>query len=421
MAEDQVPFADHEGTVPSGDVEKNERRRGILLRNAKLVFAGYVLTQLATLAGRLLGLSTVRHHEILWVTGFTLTSSALFYAITRFRKSISTGYVNLFHFGQYVIWLVAYAGWVLTLREIRVMALFCAMMPLTFMLSDTKAAKSLTIALSAFVIQIVASWYAIAGLGQPGVFKLEVYYAFCFAPSALFLCYLSGLFSQQRMEVKAAKRSAEESRDALVTEVAKTKRANAELGEAMKTIEAMARVDVLTGLFNRRHLMDALDMAAKRHARAGQAFSIVIVDIDHFKHVNDTYGHLQGDVVLREVALVLQRTLRACDLCARYGGEEFMLLLEQTRAKEAQVCAERLRQLVEQHRFTGFDPKFSVTISLGIAEFADAQSIDQCIARADAALYRAKRAGRDRVEVADFVNSRPASQPAEAAAAQPRS
>jgi diguanylate cyclase (GGDEF)-like protein len=388
-------------SVAEGDAGKNERRRGILLRNARLVFIGYVMTQLATLAARLLGLSSVRYREILFVTGLTLTSSACFYAVSRFRTRISPGYISLFHFGQYVIWLAAYAVWVLTLREIRVMALFCAMMALTFMLSDTRAAKSLTIALSAFVIQIAASWFAINGLGQVGVFRLEVYYAFCFVPAALFLCYLSALFSQQRLEVRTAKHSAEESRDALSIEVEKTRRANAELAEAMKTIEAMARVDALTGLFNRRHLMDALDLARKRHSRTRQAFSIVIVDIDHFKNINDTYGHLQGDAVLREVAIALQRTLRACDLCARYGGEEFVLLLELTRADEARACAERLRLLVAQHRFAGFDADVSVTISLGVAEFADAERIDQCIARADAALYRAKRSGRNQVAVAD--------------------
>jgi diguanylate cyclase (GGDEF)-like protein len=387
-------------TAPDSDAEKNERRRLILLRNAKLVSAGYLMTQLATLAARLLGLSSVRLHEILFVAGFTLTSSALFYAISRYRKTITTGYVSLFHFGQYVIWLLAYAVWVLTLREIRVMALFCAMMPLTFMLSDTKAAKSFAIALTAFVIQIAASWYAITVLGQVGVFKLEVYYAFCFAPAALFLCYLSGLFSRQRLDVQAAKHSAEESRDALRIEMEKTMRANTELAKAVQTIEAMARVDALTGLFNRRHLMDALKLARDRHSRTRQAFCVVIVDIDHFKAVNDTHGHLGGDTVLREVAQVLQSTLRSCDLCARYGGEEFMLLLEQTRVQEATICAERLRLLTQQHRFGGFDADYSVTISLGIAEFVDGESIEECIARADAALYAAKRGGRNRVEVA---------------------
>jgi diguanylate cyclase (GGDEF)-like protein len=383
-----------------GDVDKNERRRAILLRNVTLVFVGYLMTQLAALAARLLGLSSVGYGEILFVAGFTLGSSAAFYAVSRFKASISNGYVGLFHFGQYVIWLVAYAVWVLTLREIRVMALFCAMMPLTFMLSDTKAWQSLTIALSAFVIQIAASWVAIAHLGQVGSFKLEVYYAFCFLPSALFLCYLAGLFSRQRQEVRAAKHGAEQSRDALAVEMARTQHANAELAAAMQTIEAMARVDPLTGLYNRRHLMDALDLAHKRQARSRQTFSIVMVDIDHFKQINDTHGHLQGDAVLREVAQALQRTLRGCDLCARYGGEEFMLLLEQTRAEEAGVCAERVRLLVQQHAFTGFDAAFSVTVSLGVAEFADGETLEQCIARADAALYRAKHGGRNRVESA---------------------
>jgi diguanylate cyclase (GGDEF)-like protein len=146
--------------------------------------------------------------------------------------------------------------------------------------------------------------------------------------------------------------------------------------------------------------MDALEMAYQRQARNGQTFSVVMVDIDHFKQVNDVHGHLGGDAVLREVALVLQRTLRACDLCARYGGEEFMLLLEQTRAEEARICAERLRSLVQQHRFADFGAGFSATVSLGVAEFAAGERLDECIARADAALYRAKRAGRNRVEVA---------------------
>jgi diguanylate cyclase (GGDEF)-like protein len=386
--------------VPVGELDKNERRRAILLRNAKLVFVGYLMTQLAALAARLLGLSSVRYLEILWVAVLTLGASAGFYALSRVRKSISRAYVNVFQFGQYAIWLGAYAAWVLTLREIRVMALFCAMMPLTFLLADTKAARSLIIALSAFGVQIAASWVAVEKLGQAGSFKLEVYYAFCFLPSALFLCYLAGLFSRQRLEVSTAKHSAEQSRDALAAEMARTQQANAELAAAMKTIEAMARVDSLTGLFNRRHLMDALEMAYQRQARNGQTFSVVMVDIDHFKQVNDVHGHLGGDAVLREVALVLQRTLRACDLCARYGGEEFMLLLEQTRAEEARICAERLRSLVQQHRFADFGAGFSATVSLGVAEFAAGERLDECIARADAALYRAKRAGRNRVEVA---------------------
>jgi diguanylate cyclase (GGDEF)-like protein len=390
-------------SVKGDDSGKNERRRKIMLRDAVLVFVGYLITQLATLVAHLLQLSSVRYGEILFVTGFTFASSAIFYAITRFKRVISPVYVNLFQFTQYVIWLGIYAVWVLTLREIRVMALFGALMALTFTLADTKATKSLAIAAGAFLIQIGASHYAIVSLGQVGAFEIEVYYAFCFAPAALFLCYLSGRFSQQRMEVRTAKRSVEESRDALATEVERTKRANAELAEAMKIIEEMARIDPLTGLFNRRHLMDSLDLARKRTLRTRQTFSIVIVDIDFFKKVNDTYGHLHGDAVLRGVAAALQRTLRESDICARYGGEEFMLVLEQTRAEPAAQCAERLRRIVEQERFAGFDAGFSVTISLGIAEYADGESVEQSVARADSALYRAKRGGRNRFEVADRV------------------
>ena len=392
-----------------GDPERNERRRRILSRNSGLVLIGYAITQLAALAARLLGLSSVHFGEIVFVTVFTMASTLVFYAALRLRKTVSTRYARLFQMGQYLTWLVAYAIWVVTLREIRVMALFCAMMALTFMLSDTKASKSLGIALGAFLIQILASWYAIHGLGQPGVFKLEVYYAFCFAPAALFLTYLSGLFSRQRLEVKRVKRGAEDSRDALAIEVARSRRANAELAQAMQTIEAMARMDSLTGLSNRRHLMESLELARKRHARTRLPFSVIVVDIDHFKNINDSFGHPQGDAVLRELARLLQSTLRDCDLCARYGGEEFMLLLEKAGAEEAARCGERVRGLVEKQKFAGLPPGFSVTISLGIAQFAEGESVDQCIARADAALYRAKRGGRNRWELAALLAAEPAS------------
>lgn len=392
-------------TKGEGDFDKDERRRRILLRNAVLVFVGYCLTQLATLAAHLLGLSSVRYGEILFVTGFTLASSAFFHVATRFRKTISRAYVQLFHFGQYVIWLAMYAVWVLTLREIRVMALFFAMMPLAFMLADTKVAQSLAIAVSAFLIQIVASHFAITHLGQPGVFAREVFLSFCFAPAALFLCHLSGLFARQRQEVAAAKHTAEQSRDALAIEVERTQQANDELAKAMAKINELARVDPLTGLFNRRHLMEALDAARKRHARSRLPFSIVLADIDFFKRINDTHGHLQGDAVLRGVAAALQRTLREIDVCARYGGEEFMLVLEQTDVEQALACAERLRGIVQREAFEGFDAGFSVTVSLGVAQYGEGESLEQCIARADAALYRAKHEGRNRVSAAEAATA----------------
>ncbi|HET8870716.1 MAG TPA: GGDEF domain-containing protein [Aquabacterium sp.] len=358
------------------------------------------MTQLAALVAKLLNLSSIQGEEIAFVASLTLGASALFLLVTRYRGTLTNGYVSLFHFGQYVIWLAMYGIWVLTLREIRVMALFCALMPLTFLLADTKMLQSLVIAITAIVIQIGASYYAIYVLHQVGHFPLEVFYTFCFAPAALFLCYLSHLFSKQRLEIKRAKQAAEVSRDALAVEIGRSQKANEELAGALRQIEELARVDALTGVFNRRHLMGCLETAVKRQERTGQSFCVILVDIDHFKRINDTYGHLTGDVVLKEVARALNKTLRATDICARYGGEEFVVLLEHTRAAQGLPCAERLRSLVASTRFEGLPADFRVTVSLGVAEHLGCESVDCTLERADRALYRAKDGGRNQVALA---------------------
>ncbi|HET8869153.1 MAG TPA: GGDEF domain-containing protein, partial [Aquabacterium sp.] len=219
--------------------------------------------------------------------------------------------------------------------------------------------------------------------------------------AALFLCYLSHLFSKQRLEIKRAKQAAEVSRDALAVEIGRSQKANEELAGALRQIEELARVDALTGVFNRRHLMGCLETAVKRQERTGQSFCVILVDIDHFKRINDTYGHLTGDVVLKEVARALNQTLRATDMCARYGGEEFVVLLEHTRAAQGLPCAERLRTLVASTRFEGLPADSRVTVSLGVAEHLEGESVDCTLERADRALYRAKDGGRNQVAMAD--------------------
>ncbi len=383
----------------SRNFDNNDRRREILVRNSRLVIIGYLITQIATLLAHELRLSSISYVEIVYVAALSLGSSILFSLVTRRKREISNRFVGVFHFGQYLIWLMIYAAWVFTLREIRVAALFFALMPLSFLLSDTKMVQSLIIAVSAMIIQVTASFFAINIFGQTGSLKLEAFYTLCFAPAALFLCYLSNRFSEQREQVKVAKRLAEETSIELASEITKTHKANAELQQALEQIEVLARVDALTGVFNRRHLIDALEQARRKAARSGTAFSIVMVDIDLFKKVNDTYGHLAGDGVLKGVASALTRTLRETDLCARYGGEEFMLLMEQTRSEQAVICAERVRTLIQQQKFDELADDHTVTASMGVAEFRPSETISEMIARADSALYRAKDAGRNRVEV----------------------
>ena len=163
-------------------------------------------------------------------------------------------------------------------------------------------------------------------------------------------------------------------------------------------LEALATTDALTRLLNRRAFHERLTEEVQRAHRYGSVVTLLLIDVDHFKQVNDTHGHLVGDAVLAQVATVMQSSLRAVDVAARYGGEEFVAILPETPLDGAIVIAERLRERVARHEFAGAHAvPLRLTISVGAAVYpaADVHSTDDLIARADAALYRAKAEGRN--------------------------
>ncbi|MBK5274535.1 MAG: diguanylate cyclase [Desulfuromonadales bacterium] len=165
----------------------------------------------------------------------------------------------------------------------------------------------------------------------------------------------------------------------------------------------LSNTDHLTGLFNRRYLMEVLDKEVQRSKRKGGSLALIVMDIDHFKQVNDQYGHLQGDIVLQKVALQLQKGLRNYDIAARYGGEEFIAILPDATLEEAAFVANRVRTSVLATRFNGELSHLALTVSLGVAIFSKegCSTVDAFIKRADDALYRAKANGRNRVEFAE--------------------
>lgn len=173
------------------------------------------------------------------------------------------------------------------------------------------------------------------------------------------------------------------------------------LKESNQLLLELSNTDPLTRLANRRSLMETLAREFKRSDRSGTPFALVMLDIDHFKPVNDTYGHQCGDEVLVEISNLLRRHLREYDLAARYGGEEFAMVLPEADLQTAIQVAERLRKSAAELRFTGEMCKLSLTVSLGIgcAPSALIESVDDLIRLADDALYQAKKNGRNRVQV----------------------
>ena len=171
-----------------------------------------------------------------------------------------------------------------------------------------------------------------------------------------------------------------------------------------KQLRDMAVRDGLTGIYNKRYLITAMENEFNYSSRHRTPLSVIMFDVDHFKKFNDTYGHAAGDYVLQNIASHIEKGVRGYDVFARYGGEEFTFLMRNAGQQPAKVCAERVRKLIEDFDFQYDGITFNVTISVGVATFEgdiDSQNAPQTagelIEKADQQLYKAKAAGRNRV------------------------
>lgn len=166
-----------------------------------------------------------------------------------------------------------------------------------------------------------------------------------------------------------------------------------------ESVETLAITDGLTGSFVRRHFFDRLGGEIDRSKRFGFKLSVLMIDIDYFKRFNDNYGHLVGDVVLKQVADTIRSGVREVDLVGRYGGEEFAVLLVETDENLAMMVAERIRRSIEERHFQAYDERLRATVSIGCSTYSRTNQVDgaMLLECADSALYQAKRQGRNRV------------------------
>ena len=182
----------------------------------------------------------------------------------------------------------------------------------------------------------------------------------------------------------------------------------AQLKRDVEELKLQAIIDPLTGLYNYRHFQRTLDSEMQRTLRTSHPTSLVLIDLDHFKSVNDQWGHEAGNLALKSAASLFQRQLRQFDIVCRYGGEEFAVVLPHTPLPIAINVAERLRQRLEQIEIDADDGQFSLTASFGVAEFQPQGEDNQSslINQADQALYRAKQQGRNQVCSAERAPAR---------------
>ena len=179
-------------------------------------------------------------------------------------------------------------------------------------------------------------------------------------------------------------------------------KATRELRQEIGRLQEMATTDALTGVLNRRAYLDRFELEVQRATRFKHHLSVAMLDVDHFKAVNDTYGHSMGDRVLVKIAEVVRNRLRGIDVFGRLGGEEFSIIMAETNLRGARILSERIREDIESLRLD--DPEFAtvkVTVSIGVAEWRVGLEPAQCLDRADRVLYRAKQSGRNRVEFWD--------------------
>jgi diguanylate cyclase len=186
----------------------------------------------------------------------------------------------------------------------------------------------------------------------------------------------------------------------------------ADLTSALERIQALATRDALTGLLNRRAMLDSMAKRVRDQARHGKHLSLALIDLDHFKRINDSLGHGAGDRVLQAFARVTEAELRGGDMVARWGGEEFLVMLPDTSPAQARHCIERIRLVLQAMPMEQIPEDLVVTFSAGLSLCRCEADIDAAIERADMALYRAKTGGRNRTEQADVVGELPPAQAA---------
>jgi len=168
--------------------------------------------------------------------------------------------------------------------------------------------------------------------------------------------------------------------------------------KTMEKLRVQSSTDELTRISNRRHFLEEAQLETKKALRSGLSLSLIMIDLDHFKDVNDQFGHHTGDMVLRECADLLKKSCRETDLVGRFGGEEFVLLLPATDLEGALLIAEKIRRKIANHQFSYLQQKLNITVSLGVTQVhKDEEGIDNSLKRADSFLYAAKDAGRNTI------------------------
>ncbi len=320
------------------------------------------------------GVATV--HDAVWLSAMSIGGAALAYAAIRAspRLGLPAGVINT---GQSMYAIACIVGAYAALGPMRAVTLTILVVVLVFggFSASPRQLRTMT-AFAVALLGLTIGWKASTDAARYPPME-EVTHFVIGSAMLLTVSYLASLLSRLRKQLKVR---------------------TLELADALERIRDIAGHDELTRLINRRQMLEVLKHEGARRDRSGEPLCLALIDIDHFKAVNDTRGHAAGDLVLKAFATQALAAVRRSDILARWGGEEFLLLLPATALEPALDVLGRMRAHVGDTALSGDDgASLGVTFSAGLVESAAGESIEAAIEQADKAMYRAKREGRDRI------------------------
>jgi diguanylate cyclase (GGDEF)-like protein len=358
-----------------------KKLRPRIYKNTLLAIVAYAISALIAFSSVYLELSFYSYTPFQIILAAVTLVNILFLMATYLQKNITKNFSERMLQSQLFVWLIAFTTTLFYMADLRVLMLLASVMAFTFAVSFLALSVSTYLVILIAGCYLVVSYVGITYFNQPGSLSYEVLVLICYIPVCTFVAYMANRITEQRKQLKLA--------------VVDLKKAREEREIMMIKLKKAASTDDLTGLMNRRAINQELQHEFKRIKRYKSELTLLLADVDHFKQINDTFGHDCGDIVLKKISLVLQESIRDTDFAARWGGEEFLIVLPDTKLSSGKVLAERLLNNIAKVTMDYQDQPISFTISVGLLQASNEQSIEDAIKIADTYLYSAKKQGRN--------------------------
>ena len=330
-----------------------------------------------------LELTSVSYLQFIYLFIYTVIFAVIIVFFIRRLKGLKYEDGFWILFVQVANWYLCYGLWIILLENGRPGGLIFAMMMFIYTYSYTNIRKTVIGNLLVATIYLSCSYYTIYHLNIKGNFLFDLYLVIAYLPVGIIIAKVGGQMAQHRFQLK---RLAKEQ-----------KLTQQELQVTLGELEKIASTDDLTGLLNRREMNNRLQYEFKKLKRSELVLAVLLLDLDHFKLINDEYGHQVGDQVLKQIANLLQHEFRETDSIGRWGGEEFLVLMPESDRKQAKQVAERVLQKLNHNPINYAETLIAVTASGGICELRREGNVEKAIRIADDNLYKAKAAGRNKI------------------------